>query len=113
MTKIRKIMYRNKRAIYALLVKLNEHISQQYGIPEIIDSVDGLQQRVRQSDPFTVLLTPVQTAKILGVSKKTLANWRVAGTNGLPHVSIGGRVRYDSLDVRNFITRSRRTSTSS
>lgn len=39
------------------------------------------------------LLTPQQTADLLRVSIKTLANWRVSG-RGLRFVRVGVRIRY-------------------
>ena len=57
------------------------------------------------------LLDPETTARMLGVSKKTLANWRVSGTNELPYTKVGSRVRYRNQDVRDFLLRQSRRST--
>ena len=47
------------------------------------------------------LLTPDQTAQRLNVAAQTLANWRATGryAEQLPHVKLGGAVRYRSEDV--------------
>ncbi|MFI8565172.1 helix-turn-helix transcriptional regulator [Rhodococcus sp. NPDC078407] len=49
-------------------------------------------------------LTAEQAAKFLGLSRKTLANQRSAGT-GPPSYKIGNRVWYDSRDLEVFIAR--------
>jgi predicted DNA-binding transcriptional regulator AlpA len=57
------------------------------------------------------LLTEREVAEILGLSVKTLRNWRVAG-GPLPHVKISRAVRYQQDDVARLIARQRRWSTS-
>jgi hypothetical protein len=49
------------------------------------------------------LLTPIQTAEILGVTIGTLAVWRCTARYPLPFVKIGRRVKYRQNDVNNFI----------
>lgn len=49
------------------------------------------------------LLTPEQVALLLGIKRETLQIWRCVGRYDLPYVKIGGRVRYKSSDVENFI----------
>ncbi len=112
MTKRPSTKYRRKRALHDILVKLNNHISQRFGIPAVGGDADLSQLGPRLTEEPPTLLTPAQTAQMLGVAQKTLANWRVAGTSGLPHISVGGRIRYRSSDVNNFITRSAKASTS-
>jgi hypothetical protein len=46
-----------------------------------------------------------------GLSTKTLANWRWAGT-GPPYYKLGGRVLYDRDDLDVWLAARRRTSTS-
>lgn len=58
------------------------------------------------------LMTPDDTAKILACSIKKLANDRVAGNAGLPHVKIGSRVYYKQADIAAYIERNIRVSTS-
>ncbi|RWX13459.1 DNA-binding protein [Rhizobium hidalgonense] len=53
-----------------------------------------------------------KAAAYLGVSQKTLANWRCSGTRGLPYVQVGGRVLYRQSDLDDFIMNSRKLSTS-
>ncbi|MDP9202717.1 MAG: helix-turn-helix domain-containing protein [Gemmatimonadota bacterium] len=47
------------------------------------------------------LLTTDQVAQKLGIAAQTLQNWRATGryAGQLPHVKIGGAVRYRSEDV--------------
>src|SRR5690606_16134031 len=44
------------------------------------------------------LLTPKQAADVLGLSVKTLANWRVSGKPDLIYSPIGRRIRYQYSD---------------
>lgn len=104
--------YRSKRALYGFLVKLNNHISQRFGIPPVGGDADLSEVDPRLTESPPTLLTPLQAARILGVAPKTLANWRVTGTSGLQHIAVGGRIRYRSSDVNNFIIQSAKTSTS-
>jgi hypothetical protein len=57
------------------------------------------------------LLTERQVADILGISVKTLRNWRVSG-GPLPFVKISRAVRYEPEAVARLIAQQRRTSTS-
>lgn len=49
------------------------------------------------------LITPVQLAEMIGAKVNTLAQWRLTGKYGIPHVKIGDRVRYRTADIRQFI----------
>lgn len=58
------------------------------------------------------LLTPEETAKMLGLSVHTLANWRCTGRSPLRFRKLsgelgrrGGKIRYHIDDVRAFIER--------
>lgn len=51
----------------------------------------------------TQLLTPKETAEMLGVSTNTLSNWRVNKRYDLPYVPIGRSIRYRLQDVEAFI----------
>lgn len=52
------------------------------------------------------LLTPRETAELIGVEVGTLGNWRSRGAHDLPFVKSGGRlVRYRLADVRAWIDR--------
>ena len=50
------------------------------------------------------LLTPGETAEILGVTIGTLATWRCTRRYPLPWVKIGRRVMYREVDIGRFIT---------
>ena len=54
-------------------------------------------------DSSTTLLTPEQTAKILGVEIPTLANWRCTKRQKIPYVRIGRSIRYPEKSVKEFI----------
>lgn len=62
------------------------------------------------------LLTPEQAAEYLGLSPKTLANWRVKGAKAgepvLRYIRAGGRIRYRYGDLVDFIEASCRENTS-
>jgi excisionase family DNA binding protein len=49
------------------------------------------------------LLTPKETAEILGVSPQTLSIWRCTKRYGLGYVKMGRLVRYREDDVQAFI----------
>lgn len=51
------------------------------------------------------LLTPKETADILGVSEGTLAVWRCTGRNNIDFVKIGRKVMYHPEDIKSFIER--------
>jgi DNA-binding transcriptional MerR regulator len=51
------------------------------------------------------------TAERIGLSPKTLANWRSSG-GGPPFYKLGGRVLYDPCDLDAWVASRRRTSTS-
>ena len=50
------------------------------------------------------LLTPKQAAIELGVTEKTLANWRWSKLQGPRWVRIGRMVRYELAEIERFIT---------
>lgn len=49
------------------------------------------------------LLTPEQTAELLGVTTGTLANWRSKKSKKLSYVQLGGVIRYKQSQVQSFI----------
>jgi excisionase family DNA binding protein len=51
----------------------------------------------------TELLTPVEAAKILRVTAKTLGLWRCLRRYDLPYVKAGRHVRYKLTDIEKFI----------
>ena len=58
------------------------------------------------------LYSAKEAAAYLGLTPKTLANWRVAGVVDLPYIRIGSRVFYQRADLVCFISSRKRTSTS-
>lgn len=58
------------------------------------------------------LISAAVTAAQLGVSPKTLANWRALGTNGPQFTKIGSRVFYRQSAINAFITSQSAQSTS-
>lgn len=57
------------------------------------------------------LLTTTEAANFLGLKPNTLAKWRVAGVGPL-YVALGRAVRYRVSDLKLFIERNTRHSTS-
>lgn len=57
------------------------------------------------------LLSPYEVAAQLGISAKTLANWRSRG-QGPEYQKIGSRVGYRPVDLRRFLKRTRFENTS-
>lgn len=51
------------------------------------------------------LVTSKQAADYLQVEEHTLAVWRCEGRNGIPYIKVGGRVRYRTSDLREFVER--------
>jgi hypothetical protein len=49
------------------------------------------------------LLTPKQTADLLGVTEGTLSVWRSAHRYPLTYIKVGGRVMYRFRDIEQFI----------
>jgi len=56
--------------------------------------------RGSSSPTSTFLLTPEQAAKYLGITTRTLANWRSIGFPRIAYIKVGRCVRYhpDELD---------------
>ncbi|MEG3640699.1 helix-turn-helix domain-containing protein [Magnetococcus sp. PR-3] len=51
----------------------------------------------------TQLISPKQTAAMLGIEVTTLSNWRVSKRYPLPYVRIGRKIMYRLHDVEQFI----------
>lgn len=58
------------------------------------------------------LMTPEETAIFLGLSKSTLAKWRMTGLDGPRFLKLGTKVSYDKADVLDWVNSRRRRSTS-
>lgn len=48
-------------------------------------------------------ITPQQVAQQLGISNRTLANWRSTGYPNLPYLKLGRCVRYRQSDIDAFL----------
>jgi predicted DNA-binding transcriptional regulator AlpA len=53
---------------------------------------------------MTRLLRPAEVAEVLGVSERTLANWRCASA-GPSYVKAGGRVGYRESAVEEYLAK--------
>lgn len=96
----------SKKAMHRALLTLNKAFNERFGIPlphSITAATGGSGE---------TLLSATHAAEYLGVSKKTLANWRCSGTRGLQYVQVGSRVLYRQCDLDDFIMTSRKSSTS-
>ncbi|ARO31716.1 transcriptional regulator protein [Rhizobium sp. NXC14] len=92
--------------IHRALLTFNKVFNERFGIP-LPHGLRTVSGEVRET-----LLSASHAAEYLGVSQKTLANWRCSGTRGLPYVQVGGRVLYRQSDLDDFIMNSRKLSTS-
>lgn len=92
--------------IHRALLTLNKVFNERFGIP-IPHGPSAAIGEVRET-----LLSASHAAEYLGVSQKTLANWRCSGTRGLPYVQVGSRILYRQSDLDDFILNSRKSSTS-
>jgi hypothetical protein len=77
--------------------------------PGFITAIMG--EIMTRTKSFLPLISEAEAAQALGLSKQTLRRWRWAGKG--PHfLKIEGAVRYDPNDLAEFISASRRRSTS-
>ncbi|TAY80974.1 helix-turn-helix domain-containing protein [Rhizobium ruizarguesonis] len=104
------MMMKQKRpcndAIQTSLLVLVRKLSDVLGVPislQIGDPAFNIAQ---------ALVPARKAAEYLGVSQKTLANWRCSGTRGLQYVQVGSRILYRQNDLDDFILNSRKSSTS-
>lgn len=61
--------------------------------------------------PYKTSYTTPEAAELLGISAKTLSNWRWSGSP-IPFVKIGRVIRYLGADLQTYVEGSRRYSTS-
>lgn len=80
-------------------------------ISEDIDTLEQGQDDAHNSEAEH-LLSPAKASQQIGVSQKTLANWRCSGTSGLKFTRIGSRIFYRQSDLNAFVYGQRRDSTS-
>ncbi|MBY5388950.1 helix-turn-helix domain-containing protein [Rhizobium leguminosarum] len=93
----------SNRAMQEALIVLGKALSDKLGVP----ISHGL-----GTDSSPTLVPAAKAADYLGVSQKTLANWRCSGTRGLLYVQVGSRILYRQNDLDDFILNSRKSSTS-
>ena len=60
-------------------------------------------QTAQKRQPLAKLLSPQQTAEILGVKVTTLCNWRHNKRYNLPYVKIGSKIKYPEDGIIAFI----------
>jgi excisionase family DNA binding protein len=66
-----------------------------------------------QNPNSIVALCEKQAANLLGLSPKTLRNWRSTGQTKLPFIKLGRAVRYAKSDLEAFCQANTHNSTSS
>lgn len=93
----------SNRAMQQALIVLGRALSDKQGVP-ISPSLG--------TDSPPTLISAAKAAEYLGISQKTLANWRCSGTRGLQYVQVGSRIVYRQSDLDEFILNSRKSSTS-
>lgn len=101
--------YRKQRELYAALVKLNEFVARRFNLP--VPAELAPTESANGPSP-EALVGPSKAAKQLGISTKTLANWRSSGVTGLKHVQVGGRIFYRQSDLHEYVSRNVKGSTS-
>lgn len=106
-----KKKYRRERELNEALKNLILHIERVTGLRVLLSDPTA------DADPSPAtaqgrLVAASDAAKQLGVSAKTLANWRTPGTANLPFVMVGGRVFYRQSDIDAFVKGSTILSTS-
>ena len=67
--------------------------------------MEQVQIHPQTAKALVALLTPSETAKVLGVKEDTLTVWRCQKRYDLPYVKVGRNVRYKAKDVAEFIER--------
>lgn len=105
---------KNKPPIEQPYLALTEHLVRHYGLS--LSFLTGPEKLPPPSPKpayqSTDLLTPEKAAAILGLSPKTLANWRVSGIPALPYRQVGRAIRYQYADLLAFAEGNRRLNTS-
>lgn len=91
-TRIQKTT-RSKAEIAVALDTINNAIALRFEIPT---------PNTAETDD-TVLIEPKAAARMLGVSTKTLANWRSSGVPHLKYVRTGSRIRYRLHELHQFL----------
>lgn len=104
--------YRNKRKLTEALFKLHKHLASRFGIPHSATPRVGCDATSAERAGLDDLMPAAAVARYLGLSTKTLANWRSSGLADLPYVQVGSRIFYKASDVHAFVARASKRSTS-
>lgn len=107
-----KKLYRSKRKLAEALQKLNNHLACRFGIPQSAIPRAGGDDASAERAGLDDLMSAAAVARYLGLSTKTLANWRSSGLADLPYVQVGSRIFYKTCDVNAFVARASKRSTS-
>lgn len=107
----------SKRNIQDLYLDFTEYLVRNHGLSLNFLSSQDESANTRKTQRMVSyrpndLLSAKQAAAVLGLSFKTLANWRVSGKHPLKYCRIGGAIRYLYSDVQSFADGNKRTSTS-
>jgi len=99
-----------------LYLSLTEHLVRKYNmsLSFLTTQTDSAREHPLPSTNYELdhLLTSEQAAGVLGLSPKTLANWRVQGIENLPYRKVGKAIRYKYGDLLAFIDLQKRENTS-
>lgn len=104
--------YRNKRKLIEALHKLHDHLASRFGISQPAIPRAGDDDPSAERAGLDDLMSAAAVARYLGLSTKTLANWRSSGLADLPYVQVGSRIFYRACDVHAFVARASKRSTS-
>lgn len=102
-----KKKYRQARKLRMVLERALEAVSPGMGELVLNSSAD-----IAPASAGVTLIKPADAARVLGVSIKTLANWRSSGTTGPRYVRVGSRIFYTQRDLATFVEQGSRLSTS-
>ncbi|MFK8034435.1 MAG: helix-turn-helix domain-containing protein [Hyphomicrobiales bacterium] len=105
-----KIKSKSTAAALQALSQITNNISKRCGL-----STEQITRSIMGDDKMSHegLINTREAAKFLGLSTKTLANWRVSGKFNLPYTKIGERVFYKTSDLMDFVNSNSKQSTSS
>lgn len=102
MQKRTKKTTKRKAEIAAAIELINRSVASKFNLPMLTQSFDISEE----------LVDTKTAARVLGVSTKTLANWRTSGVVDLSFIKIGSRVKYRSSDLNKFLLSRSHQSTS-
>ncbi|MGR6467949.1 helix-turn-helix domain-containing protein [Rhizobium sp. PAMB 3182] len=93
----------SKKEVFEAILTLNQSLGCRFDLPS---------SALLNSHSDDALLSPMKAASLLGVSQKTLANWRCSGVPKLAFVQVGSRIFYRQADINCFVLHRRKQSTS-